>query len=214
MFIAFEGIEGSGKSTQSRLLAKTLKNRGFEVVYSREPGGCALGDDLRKILLDSKNKDLDQRSELFMYLAARAQHVKDKIMPAVRDNKIIIVDRFNDSTIAYQGYGRGLDTDFVYQLCDFACYGLWPDITIVLDMPVEIGIKRARLRNEFYKKNNMDESRFEQEELKFHERVREGYLDLQKRYNERIVIIDATGSVEEIGSSILSVLKERLGLEV
>jgi len=212
MFIAFEGIEGSGKSTQSKLLAKNLKSAGFKVVYSREPGGCVLGNNLRKILLDSKNKDLDHRAELFLYLAARAQHVREKIMPAIQDNKIVIVDRFNDSTIAYQGYGRGFDIDFVYRLCNFACYGLWPDVTIVLDVPVKMGIKRARLRNHLYK--DLDESRFEQENLKFHERVREGYLALQQRDNKRIVVIDGTGTVEDVSSSILSVLKKRLGLEL
>ncbi len=125
---------------------------------------------------------------------------------------MVIVDRFNDSTIAYQGYGRGLNIDFVYKLCDFSSYGLWPDIAIVLDMPVEIGIERARSRNQQYRGPGNDESRFEEEDLEFHKKVREGYLQLHRNFSHRITLIDAQGNVEEVRSKVFALIKERFGL--
>ncbi len=210
MFIAFEGIEGCGKSTQSKLLVDRLTKKGFDVVHTREPGGCELGDKLREILLDSKNKNIEKRSELFLYLAARSQHVKQKILPALKQKKIVVIDRFNYSTMAYQGYGRGIDLSFLEQLCDFSSFNIWPDITIVLDIPVEMGIERAKKRNKERMKSGIDESRFEMEKKEFHNRVREGYLKLCERFKEKMILIDGKGDVKTVHERIIGALKNKL----
>jgi dTMP kinase len=212
MFITFEGIEGCGKTTQSRLLAHKLKQRGWEIFYSREPGGCDLGDELRKILLSSSMTKLSEKSELFLYLAARSQHVREKILPALEKNKVVIVDRFNDSTIAYQGYGRGMDINFIIKLCDFACNGRWPDLTIVLDLPVIEGLKRARIRNKKKLTYGIDEQRFEMEKVGFHESVRKGYLQLCDQFSERMVIIDGRGEIDEVFERVMKIVDEKFKL--
>lgn len=208
MFITFEGIEGCGKTTQSKLLYEKLNEKNIPVVYSREPGGCDIGDKLRQILLNPKNLEIDQRCELFMYLAARSQHVKEVILPALEEKKVVIIDRFNDSTIAYQGYGRGMNIDLLISFCDYACYSVWPNITFLIDVPVELGLKRALSRNSMQK--NCAETRFELESIEFHKKVRQGFIELSNRFKDRIIIINGEKKIDAVFSKVLDVVSQTL----
>lgn len=201
MFVTFEGIEGSGKSTQIGLLAKALEERGRTVTLTREPGGSELGRTLRAILLSVKTRNLADRAELFLYLADRAQHAASVIRPALDAGSVVLCDRYADSTVAYQGYGRGLDLAALDALNAMAVDGLWPKRTILLDLDVETGLARARSRN---RRQDVCESegRFEAESLAFHNRVRQGYLALAARYPERFVIIDATAPHQDVARAI------------
>ena len=184
MFITFEGIEGTGKTTQIKLIKAFLEGAGHTVDVTLEPGGSRIGKELRKILLNMDSTDLTGESELFLYLADRAQHVSQTIRPAIEAGKVIISDRFADSTIVYQGYGRGLDPKLLRELNDVAVSGCWPDLTILLDIDPEMGLKRAMTRN--LQENKMqEEGRFEAESLEFHSRVREGYLTWAALNQER-----------------------------
>jgi dTMP kinase len=203
LFITFEGIEGSGKTTQIRLLAERLGTAGKAVVATREPGGCPIADMIRQILLSPGNGALVPRAELLLYAAARAQHVDEVIIPALKEGKIVLCDRFIDATLAYQGHGRQLDAALIDRLNQLATGGLYPDLTLLLDMPAEKGLRRARQRNE--DQNLGNEDRFEQESLAFHSRVRQGYLFLaegQKRFRR----IDAEGTAEEVAMRIAAVV--------
>lgn len=203
LFITFEGIEGSGKTTQIRLLADRLGKAGKTVVATREPGGCPIADTIRQILLSPANGALVPRAELLLYAAARAQHVDEIIVPALKEGKLVLCDRFIDATLAYQGHGRHLDLSLIDRLNQLATGGLNPDLTLLLDMPAEKGLRRARQRNE--DQNLENEDRFEQESLAFHRRVREGYLFLaedQKRFRR----IDAEGTAEEVAARIAAVV--------
>jgi len=203
MFITFEGIEGCGKTTQVNKLREYFESQGKDVLVTLEPGGSRLGKTLRKILLSMESQDLTKEAELFLYLADRAQHVEQVIRPALAKGQIVISDRYADSTIVYQGYGRGLDPQTLHSFNETATKGLWPDLTILLDLPVEIGLKRAVTRN-IQKKLTKDEGRFEAESIKFHNRVREGYLTWAALNKNRFVIVDATGEIDEIFTQILN----------
>lgn len=194
LFITFEGCEGCGKSTQAKLLADHVKRRGRSVVLTREPGGTRLAEAIRTVLLDPKNIILP-RAELMLYEASRAQHVEEIIHPALKAGKIVICDRFTDATLAYQGYGRGLDLRTIRELNRTAADGLVPDLTIYLDIPAESGLKKAKTL-----KHGGD--RLEREALSFHRRVREGYLALAKKEPRRIVTIKTASSKEETHSRI------------
>ena len=206
LFITFEGGEGSGKTTQIRLLAQALKKRGFSVLTTREPGGSSIGKEIRKLLLHNRKSPLSPLAELLLYEAERAQHVEEVIKPALK-NKIVISDRFMDATLAYQGYGRGFEAKLVNQLNEIACGGLKPDLTFLLDCPPEFGLKRAQKR---LKQNNSKEGRFESEKLAFHQKVRKGYLDLARRHQKRFVVVDARGEIKEIHRKILEIVEKRL----
>ncbi len=197
-FITFEGTEGCGKSTQVRLLADRLRQLGYQVRTTREPGGCALADAIRRILLDPGSSDMDALTELFLYAAARAQHVAEVIRPALARGEIVLCDRFADATLAYQGYGRGLDIETIRHLNELATGGLQPDLTLLLELPLATGLERAISRNSGAEQ---DEGRFEQEALAFHERVRDGYLDLA-RNEERFRVVSASGTIEEVAERI------------
>ncbi len=200
MFITFEGIEGCGKTTQVDLLVKYLEERDVEFIKTFEPGGTDIGKGIRKILLDSKNTHLSPLAELILYAADRAQHVNEKLIPALDSGKWIICDRFFDATIAYQGYGRGMDMDLIGLLNNKAACGLCPDLTILLDCPENVGLKRALARN---KKLDLEaQGRFEKEKLEFHRKVRNGYLALADSYKDRFRVIDASRSVDRIGKDI------------
>lgn len=209
MFITFEGIEGTGKTTQIKKLTAFLEETGHDVELTLEPGGSRIGRELRKILLNMDSTDITGECELFLYLADRAQHVAKVIKPAVESGKIIISDRFADSTIVYQGYGRGLDPKLLRELNDVAVSGSWPDLTILLDIDPEMGLKRAMTRN--LQENKMqEEGRFEAESLDFHSRVREGYLTWAALNNERIVVVDADQTPDEIFAEIKEKVIERI----
>lgn len=192
--ITCEGIEGSGKSTQILLLAAHLRSQGKEIVVTREPGGCPIADEIRRILLDPSNVELSARAELLLYAAARAQHVEEVIRPALGKGAIVLCDRYIDATVAYQGFGRGLDLPLIAQLNLVASGGLLPDLTLLFDLPVEIGLNRARARNAVALE---DEGRFEAESLAFHQRVRAGYLQCASQ-EERFTIVDATGTPAQV----------------
>lgn len=195
LFITFEGIEGSGKSTQSRLLCAHLQALGHQVVVTREPGGCKIADAIRSIVLDPENRAMVPRAELLLYNAARAQHVEEVIKPALDAGRLVLCDRFFDATAVYQGTGRGLAPEGLTMINQFATGGLTPDLTLLLDFPAEIGLERARQRNDM--EGLTSEGRFEAEALDFHQRIRQGYLELA-RSQSRFRIVDATGSPEEV----------------
>ncbi len=208
MFITFEGIEGCGKSTQSTLLAQWLKNQGWDVQTTREPGGSRLGQNLRSILLSMESRDLTGESELFLYLADRAQHVHQTIKPALDKGAVVLSDRFADSTVVYQGYGRGLDPNLLHTLNDVAVQGVWPDLTLLFDLPVELGLKRAMARN-FQDNKTEQEGRFEAESLAFHSRVREGYLTWAALNKNRFQVVDAEPDPETIFNEVQRILRHR-----
>ncbi|MFV0421247.1 dTMP kinase [Oleidesulfovibrio sp.] len=197
MFITFEGIEGSGKSTAIKRLKDWLQEKGQGVTLTREPGGSRLGRTLRSILLDIGNNDLTGETELFLYLADRSQHVHQVIRPALDEGVGVISDRYADSTVVYQGYGRGLDPKILHQLNDVAVRGLWPDLTLLFDLEPEIGLKRAMTRN-LQDGTCASEGRFEAESLAFHTRVREGYLTWAAINRDRFRIIDAAATPDEV----------------
>jgi dTMP kinase len=208
MFITFEGIEGCGKSTQVKILAEELSRSGLCVRVTREPGGCAIADKIRSILLDADNAAITPLTELLLYAAARSQHLHDTVLPALAEGAIVICDRFTDATVAYQGYGRSLDQALIRQLNALATQGLTPDMTILMDCPVEIGLGRAISRINGIQGEK--EERFEQESLQFHEAVRNGYLSLAHSEPERFVIVDASGQISHIATSISTVVTARL----
>ncbi len=209
MFITFEGIEGSGKTTAMRGVEQRLLDRGYEVFLTREPGGCDLGLTLRKILLDINTTNLTSRAELFLYLADRAQHIEEIIRPAQDAGKIVLCDRFADSTVVYQGYGRGLDLDKLRLLNDIAVTGLWPQRTYLLDLSPQLGLKRAMSRN-FAENKTGSEGRFEAESLEFHTRIREGYLTWAALNKERFCLIRADVPPEEVLEQIWADLESVL----
>lgn len=200
LFISFEGIEGSGKTTQIQLLANQLESLGYDVLITREPGGCPIADQIRHILLHPENDRLVPDAELLLYAAARAQHVAEVITPALKQGKIVLCDRFCDATLAYQGYARGLDLQLVLQLNDLAAGTCRPHLTLLLDMHPDQGLHRAQSRNAVAA--GPAEGRFEQESLIFHSKVREGYLALAQQEPLRIKVIDATGNHEQVAKRI------------
>ncbi|HBT82298.1 MAG: dTMP kinase [Desulfuromonadales bacterium GWD2_61_12] len=211
LFITFEGIEGSGKTSQIRRLGERLLRLGQRVVVTREPGGCPIADDIRRILLHPDSSALVPRAELLLYAAARAQHVEEVIRPGLAGGAIVLCDRFTDATLAYQGGGRGLDRTLITELNTLATSGILPDLTLLLDLPAADGLLRAHARNEALALH--EEGRFEAEHLDFHCRVRQGYLDLALA-TPRFAVIDATGTRATVEAQIDHVVAQRFGLRV
>ncbi len=203
MFITFEGPDGSGKTTQARLLAEHLRRRGYTVVLTREPGGTPIGDQIRAILHDPRNTAMDARAEILLFSASRAQHVARLIRPALARGEIVISDRYADSTLAYQGYGRGLDLEHLREITAFATGGLTPSLTLYLDIAPQDGLRRRRL-------GGGEWTRLDAEALEFHERVRAGYEALARLEPERWVRVDAARPVEEIQEEIRAIVEGRL----
>ena len=187
-FITFEGSEGSGKSTQTALVLEYLRSKKMPVEYLREPGGVKISESIRKLLLDVKNTGMGDECETLLYMAARAQMVKEILEPQLKSAKIVLCDRFLDSTLAYQGYGNGIDIKTIEQLGLFATKGLVPDLTILFDISPEKGLSRA----------GTNKDRIESRPLEYHKRVRQGYLELSKQYPARIKVIKVDANVEEI----------------
>jgi len=187
LFIVFEGLEGCGKTTQLQLLYDNLVRCERRVVVTRDPGGTIIGDHIRKILLSSSTKNLSELSELLLYEASRAQLLYEIIIPTLQQGSIVLCDRFIDSSTAYQGYARGLGIDFVEEMNDSVVQGEYPDLTFYLDIPIEIGLQRARKRNTTLMN---DENRFEEEELDFHRKLRDAYYQIRERKDYRIINSD------------------------
>ena len=195
-FITFEGIEGSGKTTQAKMLYDHLRKRKLDCLLTREPGGTRISEKIRKLILDSNNVEMSPKTELFLYFASRSQHVEEVIRPALFSNKIVISDRFSDATLAYQGAGRNLPMEAVKQLNELATGSLSPDLTFLLDLPVKEGLARVR---------RVD--RIEQEEEEFHDRVRKEYLKIAARESQRIVLLDGRKEKKVIHSKIVEVVE-------
>ncbi|AQV02923.1 MULTISPECIES: dTMP kinase [Desulfococcus] len=205
MFITFEGIEGSGKTTQIQSAAAYLSGRNLPVVVTREPGGTAIGLKIRALLLDPEHHDLDPRAELLLYMADRAHHLSTVVRPAVADRKIVLCDRYFDATLAYQGYARGLDIDFLKTLHSLVLDDFTPDLTLLLDLPPQIGLRRA-WRQISAGEREAAETRFEKELVPFHERVRAGYLDMALQSPKRFRIVNAEQDPDIVGRDIRGIL--------
>ena len=206
MFITLEGPEGSGKSSQLPDLAEFLRGQGWEVLTTREPGGTPIGDQIRQILMRLDNQELHPRTEILLFLASRAQLVEQVIKPALREGKLVLCDRFGDSTLAYQGYGHGLNLDTLRTMLDFATDKLKPDLTLLLDVDVETGLQRKRKEDEW--------NRLDAYELAFHQRVREGYHELCRQEPERWRVIDAMQPKEAVQialrQAVMQFLQEKI----
>jgi dTMP kinase len=220
-FITFEGLDGTGKSTQLRKLATALRRAGYKVVETREPGGTATGENIRRLLLDSKTESLSPLAEMALMFASRAQHITEVIQPALEHGQIVLCDRFTDSTEAYQGYGRKLGSENVLKLHRILCGDLQPDLTILLDSDAAMSLGRARRRNQIASRSNhkatnktakshVDENRFEQQNRSFFARVHEGYRAITVREPGRVVAIDARGTPPETHRRIMEVVNRAL----
>ena len=193
LFITLEGPDGSGKTTVATALCKRLEEKGIPVVHTREPGGIEISEDIRKIILDPKNTMMDAKTEALLYAASRRQHLVEKVFPAVQAGKIVICERFLDSSLAYQGYGRQLGFDEVLGINLFAIDNTYPDLTIYLDVDEQVGLDRLSDRQ--------FKDRLDQESIDFHHRVSEGYREVLRRFSDRIKIVDASMSKEEVISA-------------
>jgi dTMP kinase len=202
-FVSFEGIEGCGKTTQIALLSDVLTKRNISHSVTREPGGTAVGEGIRKILLHSETIHLTAAAELLLFYASRSQNILEKIEPSLARGEMVICDRFYHASMAYQGYGRGIPIDFIDKLTDLVCGDRRPEITILLDIEPAIGLSRARARNS---QRAEDEGRFEMEEIPFYSKIRNGYLELAAREPKRIRVISANRSIEEIHRDVLRTL--------
>ena len=200
-FITFEGCDGCGKSTQLSLLIDYLTKTGVPHIFTREPGGGKISEAIRGILLSGKNMEMGDECEALLYAAARAQHIKDRVEPALNEGKLVVCDRYVDSSFAYQAYARGLGMEFVEKINAFALEKFLPDVTVFFDLSPKEAFAR--------KKGADEDDRMELAGLAFHERVYEGYLTLAKKYPERFVVINARNSIEEIAKEVVSVLSEK-----
>lgn len=201
-FLTLEGPEGGGKSTQARLLAEHLKAQGHDLLFTREPGGTDIGDQIRHVIMSLDNKRMSPQAEFLLFSASRAQVVREVIRPHLERDGLVISDRFFDSSLAYQGYGHGLDLDTLRAVTEFVTGGLLPDLTLLLDLSAEDGLKRRRSDGSWNRLDDYD--------LAFHERVRQGYLQLAEADPQRWVRIDASGDPDAVQAEIQSVVAERL----
>ena len=204
MFITLEGPEGSGKTTAVEAAVKELEARGYQIVRTREPGGTPIAEQIRNVILDKDNTKMDPRTETLLYAASRRQHLVEKVWPALKEGKIVICDRYLDSSLAYQGGARGLGIDNILNVNMFATENTFPDLTLLFDITPEEGLKRIAANA------SREVNRLDLEKLEFHHKVRKTFLDLAKRYPERYVIIDASKSREEVAKATLDAILSRL----
>ncbi|WP_158752001.1 dTMP kinase [Acidobacterium sp. S8] len=209
-FLTFEGLDGSGKTTQMRKLAAWLENRRHRITVTRQPGGTRIGDRIRQLLLDSRTENLSARAELGLMFSDRAQAIAEVIAPALEAGKVVLCDRYTDSTEAYQGGGRQLGSDVVLNLHNVMCGGLQPDLTILLIPDFDASLRRARRRNDRMQKSGTDENRFERENEDFYRRVYEKYREIAARDHLRVVTIEGEAPIEEIHQRIVKLVEERL----
>lgn len=202
MFITFEGPEGSGKTTQIKALAEYLRARGLDVLTTREPGGTSISDQVRAVLTNLENTEMHPRTEILLFLSARAQLVEQVIRPETQAGRLVLSDRYADSTLAYQGYGHGYDLDTLRSLLNFATGGLWPDLTLLMDVDPAMGLKRKRAGDEW--------NRLDAYELAFHQRVRQGFLDLAAAEPARWVVVDASRPPQVVQADLRAILDQRL----
>jgi len=196
IFITFEGPEGSGKTTHSKLLCEFLRKKGFKVLHTREPGGTLISEKIRKILLDPKNKGMDIGCEMLLYMAARAQIVEEKILPALKRGKIVVCDRFTDATLAYQGYAGGVGLKVINNIAGIVTKGLKPDITFLLDIDAKIGLLRA----------GKSKDRMEQKSILYHNKVRNGYLAIARKELKRVKVLSSVKEIEKTQEKIKKII--------
>lgn len=202
LFVTFEGPDGAGKTTQIVSLANTLQGLGHDVIMTREPGGTTISNKIRALLLSPEHKEMVDQAEVLLYAASRAQHVHEVIMPALQQNKIVLCDRFIDASIAYQAYGLGIDEAIIYNINKYASSGIQPTRTYMLDIPVEESRRRLQQRaSEAGNEGGLD--RIEQKDMAYHQRVREGFLNIAQNERDRVMLVDANRSVEEISRDII-----------
>ena len=204
MFITLEGPEGSGKTTAVEAAVKELEARGYQIVRTREPGGTPIAEQIRNVILDKENTKMDPRTEALLYAASRRQHLVEKVWPALKEGKIVICDRYLDSSLAYQGGARGLGVDNILNVKMFATENTFPDLTLLFDITPEEGLKRIAANA------SREVNRLDLEKLEFHHKVRDTFLELAKKYPERYVIIDASKSREEVAKATLDAILSRL----
>ncbi len=204
MFITLEGPEGSGKTTAVEAAVKALEAKGYQIVRTREPGGTPIAEQIRNVILDKANTNMDPRTEALLYAASRRQHLVEKVWPALKEGKIVICDRYLDSSLAYQGGARGLGVDNILNVNLFATENTFPDLTLLFDITPEEGLKRISANA------NREVNRLDLEKLEFHHKVRDTFLELAKRYPERFVIIDASKNREEVAKATLDAIMSRL----
>lgn len=211
LFITFEGVEGSGKTTQIQRLKRYLTRKGIDCKVTREPGGSPISEKIRKILLNPAHREMVSLSELLLYEAARAQHVKEVIEPLLKKGITVLCDRFSDATVAYQGYGRNLDLGLVERFNRLSSQGINPDITFLLDCPSGTGLKRAVSRNRIQRRES--EERFEREKIQFHHRVRRGYLSIAEKEPHRVKVIDTREGEEKTFEKIRQIVDKLMGFK-
>lgn len=204
MFITFEGPEGSGKSSVLDKICHQLQHDGFNVVKTREPGGTPISEQIRNIILDKANTNLEPRTEALLYAASRRQHLVEKIWPALKEGKIVLCDRYLDSSLAYQGNARGLGYENILSINNFATENTFPDLTILFDIQPELGLERIN------KNSNREVNRLDLEKLDFHKKVREGFLELAKKYPERFYIVDASQRFLDVCLEVYDLIKYKL----
>jgi dTMP kinase len=210
--ITFEGIEGSGKSTQIKLVAEYFVEKNVPIIVTQEPSGTDIGRKIGSILFNREHYYMCAETEMFLFCAARAQHVREKILPALEQNKVVLCDRFSDATYAYQGAGRGLDSEFIRLINDYSALYLKPDLTLLFDLPVEIGLQRATDRNNRLKEPSSID-RFERENIDFHRRIREGYLNILRNDPKRFRLIDANQDVNAIQEEVRRHISDFINLQ-
>lgn len=203
-FITFEGIDGSGKSTQAKLLIEKLNSNSIETCFVREPGGTKISEEIRNILLDNRTEEMSSRTEAMLMCASRAQLTKNIIIPELKSGKWVIADRYSDSTLAYQGGGRGIDLDWLVRLNDFATFGIQPDVTFYIDVDTDIGLQR---------RNNISDDRIEKAGLEFQNEIRNKYLEIINNFSNRCVLIDGKLSIKEISDLIWKEIINRTSFE-
>ena len=204
MFITIEGPEGSGKTTAVDTAVKELEKMGYQIVRTREPGGTPIAEQIRNVILDKNNTAMDQRTEALLYAASRRQHLVEKVWPALKEGKIVVCDRYLDSSLAYQGGARGLGVDNILNVNMFATEGTFPDLTLLFDLQPEVGLARIAANSD------REVNRLDLEKIEFHTKVRNTFLELAKRYPERFVVIDASQSREEVAKKTLEVMLSRI----